>query len=42
MERKTLIITEETHKKLKEYCKKNSIKLNNWVENLIIKEIGKV
>jgi hypothetical protein len=41
MERKTLIISKETHQKLKDFCKKNSIKLNDWVEKLIIKEIKK-
>ena len=41
MERKTLIISKETHQKLKEYCKNNSIKLNDWVEKLILNEIKK-
>lgn len=41
MERKTLIISKDTHEKLKDFCKKNSIKLNDWVEKLIIKEIEK-
>jgi len=41
MERKTLIISKETHEKLKDFCKKNSIKLNDWVEKLIVKEIEK-
>lgn len=41
MERKTLIISTETHQKLKEYCNNNSIKLNEWVEKLILNEIKK-
>ncbi len=41
MERKTLIISKETHQKLKDYCKDNSIKLNDWVEKLILNEIKK-
>jgi hypothetical protein len=41
MERKTLIISKETHQKLKEYCNNNSIKLNDWVEKLILNEIKK-
>ena len=39
MEKKTLLISEITHRLLKNYCKKNSIKINDWVENLIIKEL---
>jgi len=41
MSRKTLIITEETHKVLKDFCRNKSIKINDWVEKLIIKEIKK-
>jgi predicted HicB family RNase H-like nuclease len=41
MDRKTLIISETTHQILKDFCKKNSIKLNDWVEKLILKEIKK-
>jgi predicted HicB family RNase H-like nuclease len=32
---KTVVIENETHKVLKEYCNDNSIKLNSWVDNLI-------
>jgi hypothetical protein len=32
---KTLKITEDTHTKLKIYCAKNKLKINEWVENLI-------
>lgn len=38
---KTLKISEETHQKLKIYCVKNKFKLNEWVEQLIIKNIVK-
>lgn len=38
---KTLKISEETHQKLKVYCVKNKFKLNEWVEQLIIKNIVK-
>ena len=36
---KSLKITEETHKELKSYCKKNSLKMNLYVENLIKKTL---
>lgn len=32
---KTLKITEETHTKLKVYCAKNKLKLNEWVDKII-------
>lgn len=38
---KTLKISENTHTKLKIYCAKNKLKINEWVEKLIIKNIGK-
>jgi hypothetical protein len=41
MDRKTLIITKETHQALKDFCRNKSIKINDWVEKLIIKEIKK-
>lgn len=36
---KTLKITEETHTKLKVYCAKNKLKLNEWVDKMIIEMI---
>jgi predicted HicB family RNase H-like nuclease len=36
---KTLKITEETHKMLKLFCVKNDLKMNDWVEQLIITNI---
>ena len=36
---KTLKISEQTHTKLKIYCAKNKLKINSWVEKLIIKNI---
>jgi hypothetical protein len=41
MKQKTLLISEETHSFLKKYCKKNSIKMNDWVEKLIINDLSK-
>jgi len=41
MKQKTLLISEDTHTKLKKFCKENSIKLNDWVEKLIIEELKK-
>ena len=32
---KTLKISEETHTKLKIYCAKNKLKINEWVDILI-------
>jgi len=42
MKKKTLLIDEKTHIKLKEFCKKNSIKLNEWVDKLINKEVDSI
>jgi len=36
---KTTIISDETHLKLKEFCKTHSLKLNDWVDKLILKEL---
>jgi hypothetical protein len=36
---KTLLISNNTHIKLKEYCNNNSIKLNNWVDSVILKKL---
>jgi hypothetical protein len=41
MKQKSLIISEKTHKILKEFCKNNSFKINDWVEKLITNEIKK-
>lgn len=40
MSMKTLKISENTHKKLKIFCAENSVKMNEWVEVLINKEIN--
>lgn len=34
---KTIKISEETHLKLKIYCAKNKLKINEWVDRLIDK-----
>lgn len=39
---KTIIISDETHSILKEFSKKNSIKLNAWVDKLILSELEKL
>ncbi len=41
MKRKSLIITEEAHTRLKNYCKKNSLKLNQWAEMILLKYLEK-
>ena len=37
---KILKITPKTHKKLKDYCKKNSLKLYHWAENVLLEKIS--
>ena len=39
---KTIKIDENLHKELKEYSKKNSLKLNDWIEKLIKNEFEKI
>ena len=39
---KTIIINDETHRILKEFTKKNSIKLNAWVDKLILSELERL
>jgi len=39
---KTLKIDEELHTILKKYSKDNTLKLNEWVENIIRKEFKKI
>jgi len=39
---KTLKIDQNLHHELKEYAKKNTLKLNDWVENIIRKEFEKI
>lgn len=35
MKQKTLIVSEETHSKIKKYCKDNSLKMMDWVDKCI-------
>ncbi len=35
MKNKTLKISVELHKELKIYCVQNSLKLNNWIEEIL-------
>ena len=37
--KKSIIIKEEVHKHLKKYCDENCLKLQKFVENLILKNI---
>jgi len=39
---KTLKIDENLHRELKKYSKENTLKLNEWIENLIKKEFEKI
>jgi predicted HicB family RNase H-like nuclease len=39
---KTLKIDEYLHSKLKKYAKEKTLKLNEWVENIIRKEFEKI
>lgn len=38
---KTLKITKEAHDRLKDYCKKNFLKMNEWTSHIIIEYIDK-
>ena len=42
MEKKTIVISKNTHTKLKKYCDEECIKLNEWVDKLIQKELENV
>jgi regulator of PEP synthase PpsR (kinase-PPPase family) len=39
--KKSILISEEIHKKLKVYCANNGIKIIDWIEELIQKELEK-
>jgi len=41
MKFKSIKITEKTHKILKDFCKKNNLKINSWVESLILEKMEK-
>ncbi len=36
---KTITISEFSHKKIKRYCVENALKINEWVENQLLKSI---
>jgi len=42
METKTVKISVELHKELKIYCVQNSLKLNNWIEEVLIEKINEI
>ena len=39
--KKSILISEEIHKKLKVYCANNDVKIIDWIEELIQKELEK-
>lgn len=40
-EKKTFIVSSETHSLVKEYCESNGLKMNNWVEKQLLLIIEK-
>lgn len=40
--KKTLLINESTHTALKLYCNLNSIKINEWVDKLILDKLKSI
>jgi hypothetical protein len=41
MKRKTININDEIYNKLSNHCKNNALKINAWVEKIILNEIEK-
>jgi len=39
---KTLKISTKLHKELKIYCAQNSLKLNNWVEEVLLQKLNEI
>jgi len=33
--KKTVVISEETHRKIKIYCAKNNLKMNDWINDYL-------
>lgn len=33
--KKTVVISEETHRKIKIYCAKNNLKMNDWINEYL-------
>ena len=42
MENKSVKISVELHKEIKVYCAQNSLKLNNWIEQILIEKIKEI
>jgi predicted HicB family RNase H-like nuclease len=42
METKTLKIDKDLHTRIKTYCSKNMLKMNQWIERVLQDEISKV
>jgi hypothetical protein len=40
--RKTITLSETTHKLLLVYCKKKSLKLSDWIDKLVYNTISKI
>lgn len=39
---KTIKISVSTHELLKKFCKRNNLKLNSWVDSLILENMEKI
>lgn len=39
--KKTIVINESTHKLVKQYCDNNSLKINNWIDQILIEYMEK-
>jgi len=42
MKKKSIILSEDTHMKIKTYCNKNYIKINEWVNHILSEYIDKL
>jgi hypothetical protein len=42
MKKKSIIISEATHSMIKDYCEKNSLKIHEWIDKLLRKNLEKL
>lgn len=42
MKNKSIIISETTHKKIKDFCKENSFKINDWVDKFLYQKLEEI
>ncbi|GJQ43757.1 MAG: hypothetical protein JETCAE03_32550 [Ignavibacteriaceae bacterium] len=42
MKTKTIQITEETHTKFKDYCKRNNLKINSFIDTILDQYVEKL